>query len=100
MLSGDEIRRQRIVELRDPGAEQAHFQPNGVDLSLDAVWSFAEPGSLGRASADRRLPARQPLEFDVADWLTLQPGSYGIRYAEWVTLPADCGGLCFPRSSL
>jgi len=27
-------------------------------------------------------------------------GTYGIRYAEWVSLPLDCGGLCFPRSSL
>ena len=30
----------------------------------------------------------------------LAPGTYGIRYAEWVEVPADCGGLCFPRSSL
>jgi len=25
---------------------------------------------------------------------------YGIRYAERVDIPTDCGGLCFPRAIL
>lgn len=100
MLSGDEIRRLRLIGLQDPADEQTHHQPNGVDLTLDAVWGFAAAGSLGRAAEDRQLPERQALEFDATDWLHLEPGTYAIRYAEWVELPADCGGLCFPRSSL
>jgi len=101
VLSGDEILRLRIVELQaEPMAGEAHVQPNGVDLSLEAIWTITEAGALGRSAADRRLPGRQALDFDADDWLTLQPGAYGIRYAEWVALPADCGGLCFPRSSL
>ena len=100
MLSGDEIRRRRIVRLPDDSAEQAHVQPNGVDLSLEAVWRFTGAGSLGRANADRALPEREDLTFDADGWLDLAPASYGIRYAEWVELPVDSGGLCFPRSSL
>lgn len=100
MLSGDEIRGLRAVDLEDSAAQDVHVQPNGVDLSLDGVWRFVEAGSLGRSSDDRRLPARQDLEFDANDWLSLQPGAYGIRYSEWVSIPADCGGLVFPRSSL
>jgi dUTP pyrophosphatase len=96
MLSGDEIERLRVVELLDA----AHLQPNGVDLSLESVWSFSAPGWLGRLSASRRLPPRVSLEFDADGWLELPQGAYGIRYAEWIALPADCGALVFPRSSL
>jgi dUTP pyrophosphatase len=95
VLSGDQIRRAGLLS-----AEQALFQPNGVDLSLDSVWRLLAPGALGRSNADRRLPERQPLDFDPNGWLHLPPGGYGIRYAEAVQLPVDCGGLCFPRSSL
>ena len=99
MLAGDEIRRLGIVELA--AAEHArHLQPNGIDLSLDAVWRFAGPGTLGAADADRHLPPRDELAFDPHGWLSLGPGTYGIRYTEPVHLPADCGALCFPRSSL
>jgi dUTP diphosphatase len=95
VLSGDEIR-----ELRLLGIDQGLIQPNGVDLSLDAVWRLLGWGVLGRSNADRRLPERALLEFGPDGWLDLPPGGYGIRYAEEVALPADCGGLCFPRSSL
>ena len=100
MLSGDEIRQARLVHL-PPEAERAHLQPNGVDLSLDAVWPFLEAGALGRSNEDRHLPAGEALDFAVDDgWLALTQGTYGIRYAEWVEIPPDCGGLVFPRSSL
>jgi dUTP pyrophosphatase len=103
MLSGDEVRRSAIlpgVDLAQALEQAAAFQPNGVDLSLDAVWRIAGRGSLGRSDAERELPAREPLVFGVDGWLELHAGCYGIRYSEWVALPTDCGGLCFPRSSL
>ena len=99
MLAGEEIRRRGVVELL-AAAERGHLQPNGVDLSLDAVWRFGGAGVLGRDDADRQLPEREPLPFDATGWLELAPGTYGIRYAEVVEMPTDCGGLCFPRSSL
>jgi dUTP pyrophosphatase len=98
MLTGDDIRRRHIVDIA--GSEGDHVQPNGIDLSLAAVWQLLEPGQLGRDNADRQLPERQELEFDASGWLRLEPGAYGIRYAERVEIPTDCGGLCFPRSSL
>jgi dUTP pyrophosphatase len=100
VLSGDEIDRLGLLGFRDLAAGVAAVQPNGVDLSLEAVWRLAGRGSLGRSNADRELPAREELAFDADDWLELPRGTYGIRYAEWVELPRDCGGLCFPRSSL
>jgi dUTP pyrophosphatase len=95
VLSGDQIRRAGLL-----GPSQTQFQPNGVDLSLEGVWRLLGRGALGRTNAERRLPERQPLDFDPDGWLHLPPGGYGIRYAEVVELPVDCGGLCFPRSSL
>jgi dUTP pyrophosphatase len=95
LLSGDEIQRRQLVELLDGAAS---VQPNGVDLSLDAVWRFSANGTLGRA--DRLLAPREELSFDTEGWIALPLGTYGIRYREAVNLPADSGGLCFPRSSL
>jgi dUTP pyrophosphatase len=102
VLAGDELRRRAVVKLADAAAEAAHVQPNGVDLSVDAIWRFVERGMLGRGDRDRVLPAREELALDAdADgWFELECATYGIRYAEWVELPVDCGGLCFPRSSL
>jgi len=100
MLAGDEMRRLGAVKLSDVQSEQLHVQPNGVDLSLDAVWEFAGRGSLGVDQADRTLPGQAELASAAGGWLELAPATYGIRYAEWVEVPRDCGGLCFPRSSL
>jgi dUTP pyrophosphatase len=100
VLSGDEIRRRRIVGLPDGSTEVAHIQPSGIDLSLDAVWRFTGSGGLGRAAESRSLPSREELACDEDGWLALPPAAYGIRYGQWVQMPVDCGGLCFPRSSL
>jgi dUTP pyrophosphatase len=65
---------------------------------VDAVWRFAGNGTLG--IDDRSLPARDELAPDAGGWFSLPPATYGIRYVEAVEMPTDCGGLCFPRSSL
>lgn len=96
MLSGEHIRDAGLL-----AQGRGLIQPNGVDLSLESVWRLqGGPGALGRSNADRQLPSRDPLSFDAAGWLDLPQGGYVIRYAEEVQLPQDCGGLCFPRSSL
>jgi dUTP pyrophosphatase len=99
MLAGEAMHGRGVVALADAFAD-THVQPNGVDLSLDAVWRFGGAGALGVLNADRSLPAREDLEFDPLGWLDLPPGTYGIRYTEPIDMPVDCGGLSFPRSSL
>jgi dUTP pyrophosphatase len=101
MLAGDEIRALHIVQsTSDTTDSDLAVQPNGVDLSLDCVWRFSAPGRLGRSNAQRVLPPREEVAFDADGWLELRAATYGVRYAEVVSLPNDCGGLCFPRSSL
>jgi dUTP pyrophosphatase len=102
VLSGQDIVHHLRLLGDQPGQalDAERIQPNGVDLSLEAVWRWIEAGALGRSADERHLPGREPLEFDADGWRELGPGTYGIRYGEWVALPRDCGGLCFPRSSL
>src|SRR5437868_3381588 len=96
MLAGEEMRRLSVVA----SAVAGQVQPNGIDLSVDAVWRWREVGVLAAASEERHLPARDELRFDASGWVDLDAGAYGIRYAEWTAIPSDCGGLVFARSSL
>jgi deoxycytidine triphosphate deaminase len=99
MLTGGDIVRQRIVA-PDAALVDEQVQPNGVDLTLDAIWVLRGAGRLGRASDDRMLPEREPVEPLKDDWFELARGDYVLRFAEVVAVPLDCGGLVFPRSSL
>jgi dUTP pyrophosphatase len=96
LLSGQQIVAEGIVA--EPAAEAV--QPNGVDLTLEALWQVQGAGSLGMSNAERVLPERSPLEFDLEGWAHLPQGVYGLRFGEVVNFPLDCGGLAFPRSSL
>jgi dUTP pyrophosphatase len=99
MLPADEIVQLRVVA---PDGLLAHtqIQPNGVDLTLDVVWSLREAGALGRSDAHRTLPERELLAPNGLGWFALGPGGYVVRYAELVAMPTDCAGLAFSRSSL
>ncbi|MBV9359275.1 MAG: deoxyuridine 5'-triphosphate nucleotidohydrolase [Chloroflexi bacterium] len=99
MLTGGDIARRRIVA---PDAElvDEQVQPNGVDLTLDALWMLRGAGRLGRVADDRLLPEREPVTPLPDDWFELGHGDYVLRFAEVVSVPLDCGGLVFPRSSL
>jgi dUTP pyrophosphatase len=81
-------------------AEQV--QPNGVDLTLEAVFEGREPGRIGRDGTeigDRRTI--QPEERDAgAEAFYLPPGEYVVRYAETVAIPEGHVGFLYPRSSL
>jgi dUTP pyrophosphatase len=81
-----------LGDLRD---EQV--QPNGVDLTLGAVFEQVDPGRIsrgGKTVGDRR-------ELDATDGVyRLDPGGYVVRYAETVRIPEGHVGFLYPRSSL
>ena len=90
-------------------------QPNGVDLTLEAVFRQRGPGRIttdGKSVGPRYRQEGGPLgdpdegegghEHDDADreGYRLAPGNYVVRYAEIVQIPEGHVGFIYPRSSL
>jgi len=76
---------------------EAQIQPNGVDLTLGAVYEQVEPGSItceGKTVGERR-------EIEPEDGVyTLDAGSYIVEYGDRVVIPEGHVGFLYPRSSL
>jgi dUTP pyrophosphatase len=88
-------------------------QPNGVDLTLDAVFEQREPGRIGLDG--KEVGARQErepehaggavdaaIDGDAGDAGTyhLEPDAYVVRYGERLKIPEGHVGFVYPRSSL
>ena len=92
--------------------DESQVQPNGVDLTLGAVYEQVEPGHLGRSGktvGERRGVEPEPAEGvegggaddeDGVPAYRLEPGGYVAEYAERVGIPEGHVGFVFPRSSL
>jgi len=72
-------------------------QPNGVDLTLAAVFEQVEPGRIGRDG--KSVGERHELDPTDGSY-HLDPGGYVVRYAETVAIPEEHIGFIYPRSSL
>ena len=76
-------------------------QPNGVDLTLGAVYEQVEPGHIGRSG--KTVGDRRAVDPDAAadvPTYRLGPGGYLAEYAERVRIPEGHVGFVLPRSSL
>jgi len=74
-------------------------QPNGVDLTVDAVLEPTERGRIGRDG--KHVAERDAVEPDPeADAFVLPPDGYIARYAEQIRIPEGHIGFVYPRSSL
>ena len=99
-----------VAEQVTPTTDE-QVQPNGVDLTLEAVLEQRDPGRVGRdgkeGGARQRRRADPVVEGDSIDRVVdrndayyLPPGGYVVRYAEIVSVPEDHVGFIYPRSSL
>ena len=77
---------------------ESQVQPNGVDLTLGAVFEQVEPGRIERGG--KTVGERAAVDADEDDIYHLQPGGYVVRYAERVVIPEQHVGFLYPRSSL
>ena len=83
-------------------------QPNGIDLTLEAVFEQREPGRIGRegktVGGRAELPPNGGDDSTDGDDTTgvywLPPGGYVVRYGETVSIPEGHVGFIYPRSSL
>jgi dUTP pyrophosphatase len=77
-------------------------QPNGVDLTVDAILEPVEAGRIGRDG--KRIGEREPVgPTDGSDGppaYHLDPGAYVAQYGERIAVPDDHVGFVYPRSSL
>ncbi|MGB9964214.1 deoxyuridine 5'-triphosphate nucleotidohydrolase [Halobacterium sp. CBA1126] len=85
-----------VAEHVDPVADD-QVQPNGVDLTVEAVLEQREPGRIGRDG--KTIGDREPVD-DGAETFVLRPGGYVLQYAETISIPEDHVGFLYPRSSL
>ena len=91
-----------VAERIDPTTDE-QIQPNGVDLTLDAVFEQREPGRIARDG--KTIGGREAVspitDADAGiDTYRLSPGGYIVRYAETVSIPDGHVGFIYPRSSL
>ncbi|MGQ3328669.1 deoxyuridine 5'-triphosphate nucleotidohydrolase [Halorubrum sp. FL23] len=72
-------------------------QPNGVDLTVGAVFEQTEPGAIRRDG--KRVGEREALEPEDGAY-RLEAGTYVVRYGEPVRIPDERIGFVLPRSTL
>jgi len=75
----------------------AQRQPNGVDLTVGAIFEQAEPGAIRRDG--KRVGEREALAPEDGAY-RLEPGTYVVRYGEPVRIPDGRIGFVLPRSTL
>ena len=74
------------------------IQPNGVDLTLEAVFEQENAGRIG--VDEKTVGERRELDTDGSGSYSLAPGGYVARYGETVRVPDGHVGFIYPRSSL
>jgi len=77
---------------------ESQVQPNGVDLTLGAVFEQVGTGRIERGG--KTVGERRELAADDEGVYHLDPGGYVVRYAEEVVIPDEHVGFLYPRSSL
>ncbi|GAB7095663.1 deoxyuridine 5'-triphosphate nucleotidohydrolase [Halolamina litorea] len=82
------------------GADDDAVQPNGVDLTVAAVFEQTSPGYVGRD--DKSVGDRSEVDPHGGDppVYRLEPGDYVVRYGERLAVPEDSVGFVLPRSTL
>jgi dUTP pyrophosphatase len=79
--------------------EATQVTPNGVELSLQAIYRFREAGVVDFNNRERRVPEYEEIA-PIGDRYLLSPGAYLVTYNETVRLPTDMLAIGRPRSSL
>jgi dUTP pyrophosphatase len=81
--------------------DEEQVQPNGVDLTLEAVYEQERRGRITRDG--KRIGGRREVHFESVEGreqLYLGKGGYVVQYAETVHIPEGHVGFVYPRSSL
>jgi dUTP pyrophosphatase len=98
ILSGCQILTRQIVRNLQQTTHQQ--QPCGIDLTLRQVSQWTSSAIIDFDNTHRQAAKTSILPFTHSQKITLQPGTYLIDFNETVSIPTNCMGTLFPRSSL
>ncbi|KAL7928899.1 dUTPase-like protein [Trichoderma chlorosporum] len=99
LISGASIVSQGIVRNLRSAAQQ--LQPCGVDLSLRRVLTWNSPATIDFDNSHRQAANTSELSFDKESaTIKLGQGAYLVEFNEAISVPLDCMGQVFVRSSL
>lgn len=82
------------------GVADEAVQPNGVDLTVAAVFEQATPGRIGREGKTVGERGEVAPVGEEPPTYRLEPGAYVVRYGERLKVPEDSIGFVLPRSTL
>lgn len=72
-------------------------QPNGVDLTVEAVYRQLGQGKISTGS--KEIGDREEITPSDGEY-SLSPGAYIVEYGETIQIPGEHIGFVYPRSSL
>ena len=87
----------RVVADHITPVTDTQVQPNGVDLTAEAIYEQTTPGRIG--TSGKTVGDRRAINAD-GGVFTLAPGAYVLQYSETVHIPDGHVGFIYPRSSL
>lgn len=87
----------RFVAAQLGDLREEQVQPNGVDLTVGAVFETVAPGRIGVDG--KRVGERRELD-PVEGTYDLDRGGYVVEYGERVRIPEGHVGFLYPRSTL
>lgn len=87
---------QLITHMVDP---KVQVSPNGVELTLQKLYTFKEAGTIDFSNQERHIPDYEEVPLKKGRYV-LPPGTYLVTYNEIVRLPTNLIAIGRPRSSL
>ena len=79
--------------------QNVQVSPNGVELTLQKLYTFKEAGTIDFSNKERHIPNYEGVPLKPGQY-NLQPGTYLVTYNEIVRIPVNIIAIGRPRSSL
>lgn len=79
--------------------QNVQVSPNGVELTLQKLYTFKEAGTIDFSNRERHIPNYEEIPLKQERY-NLQLGTYLVAYNEIVRIPANLIAIGRPRSSL
>lgn len=86
-------------KLMDEMIGESQYQPAGIDITLKEIYTFKGNGIIDFDNSKRKISSIEPIGFENNE-IKLKSGAYKVIFNEYVKIPKNLVGFCFPRSSL